>query len=104
MCDTVFTAFFEQIATNDDDTLGIADISNGRITISPNPANNTVSVKAPEQMQLIEIMDMTGITVMRHPTSSEAVSLDLSIMPTGVYILRLHLPDRSEVRKLVVRH
>ncbi len=103
VCDTVFTAFFEQIGS-DDDTVGIASARDGIVLLMPNPANNTVYVKAPEQMQLIQIIDMTGNTVLQFPISTETAVLDLHHLPAGIYMIRLYLPGRTEVRKLVIKH
>ena len=70
----------------------------GMITLSPNPATQTVMVESPLPMTLLEAYDEKGALM----TSTATPTLDVSRWPTGVYLLRIYTPQGVAVKKLLV--
>ena len=68
------------------------------LNIYPNPTTGVVNVAADEDVQRVEVYDRTG----RRVTTFERQStIDLSRFATGIYTLRVILPERIEVRRVV---
>ena len=74
------------------------------VTLSPNPATASVTVACGEPMQSVELLDLDGrILLEQQPSGSSTTTLDTSTIPTGTYLLRIHTPQGTAVKKLVVR-
>lgn len=76
-------------------TAGLTPIS---ITVSPNPAQNKVSVHASDlegQWTSIDILDVNGKVILRTEGAfhSGAERLNISSLPSGTYLLRLRSAD-----------
>lgn len=71
-----------------------------RLTISPNPAKESVTVECDIKDGTITLLDIRGRTLAAMPSSQS--SIDLSGLPAGTYILRLTAPQGSAVKKLTV--
>lgn len=84
----------EQLLSNE-----IQDISVGNISISPNPAHNTLYVHLPDILVdiiiNIKIYDATGVLVYnrKEPISSSRISVDVSNLPKGIYIVSINGND-----------
>lgn len=68
------------------------------LNIYPNPTTGMVNVTAEEEVQRIEVYDYTGRSVATYERQS---TIDLSRLATGIYTLRVILPERIEVRRVV---
>ena len=86
----------------------ILSIQNGsmleRLTgVMPNPAVGTAKVVSSFGMSMVEAYDMSGTLVHRQKADGLATTLDVRRWPTGTYLLRIHTPQGTAVKKLVVR-
>lgn len=70
----------------------------GMITLSPNPATQTVTVDSPLPMTLLEAYDEKGALM----TSTSTPTLDVRHWPSGTYLLRIHTPQGTAMKKLTV--
>lgn len=81
-------------------TVDVAEVNvqeNGRIY--PNPTNGMLFIDAAITGAVVaEVHDIAGRLALRTPTTG---SLDLSSLPMGTYILRVHLPEGPLVRTVV---
>lgn len=71
----------------------IPSLNNGLVaaTISPNPVLTSIRIDVPYQGDfLIEIIDLTGKTVIRKGGLNSQTQLDVSELPPGPYVLRLY--------------
>jgi len=64
------------------------EISAQAISIHPNPVSDVLYVTA-ENMQLIEIMDMLGRTVLKRTTTNNRESIDVTELREGLYFIRI---------------
>jgi hypothetical protein len=85
----------------------------GRITLSPNPANDKINIEwtvAREGELEIDILDISGKEVMRIPFAGRIAAgngdktIDVSLLADGTYMVRCRLNDEIIHRKLVVKH
>lgn len=61
---------------------------NNEIVASPNPSESgTVSMTVTETDSQIRVYNVTGVEVLRHAVAGTNVSLDVSTLPTGVYVV-----------------
>ena len=86
----------------------ILSIQNGslldRLTgVMPNPAVGTAKVVSSFGMSMVEAYDMSGTLVHRQKADGLATTLDVRHWPTGTYLLRIHTPQGTATKKLVVR-
>ena len=86
----------------------ILTIENGglldRLTgVMPNPAVGTAKVVSSFGISMVEAYDMGGTLVHRQKADGLATTLDVRHWPTGTYLLRIHTPQGTAVKKLVVR-
>ncbi len=79
------------------------------LRILPNPADGWVTLDwptPPEPDLKIDILDATGRSVWQTQMApaAAAVSFDCSVLPAGLYILRMEGNGRAGVRRLLVAH
>ena len=91
-CDTMSGPFFMHL-------LGVGNISNtSQIDIYPNPAGNEIHVTAPVPLKAT-ISGMDGRVLLQSDTVQ---TIDISMLPAGLYLIELTDNDgNKEVRKLV---
>lgn len=63
---------------------------NGSIEISPNPASNQLSIVSPENINSLQVTDITGKLLIDKQTKGQKQVLDISTLPPGMYMLRLN--------------
>jgi hypothetical protein len=77
---------------------GLSFLLKNSIIISPNPASTTIHITTAENNYQVEICDLTGRT---YPTTISKDQIDVSNLPTGIYLLRLKTEKGSVVKKFV---
>ena len=82
--------------------LGIDEVADAAVTVSPNPATDRCTVSA-DGLQRVMVVDVTGQTMCVAEASADSVTLDLQAVPTGFYLLRIQTADGTCVKKLVVK-
>lgn len=93
--DMTYTATFA-------DNVGIDEVAMGEVTLFPNPASSTVTVRA-NGMEQVSIIDLNGRTVMTQRVDTETATFDLGTLAKGTYFVRIVGQQASAVRKLVVK-
>ena len=68
------------------------------MNVYPNPTSGMLIVEADEEVERVEVYDYTGRCV---ATYEKQTTIDLSRLATGIYTLRVTLPERIEVRRVV---
>ena len=69
-----------------------------RLALYPNPTTGIITVEADEEVVRVEVFDYTGRNV---AVFESQTTLDLSRLAAGIYTLRITLPERIEVRRVV---
>ncbi len=71
----------------------------------PNPTQGMFSVKAEKPMEEILIADMNGKLLMRKAPNAMTERFDISDLPSGVYIIRVHFDENTwETGRIVLVH
>jgi hypothetical protein len=74
------------------------------ISLSPNPANNIVTVNGSFGKGVISVVNSTGQTVLCVSSKAAPVNLDVSHLPGGLYVLRFIDPSTIINKKLLISH
>ena len=72
------------------------------ISLYPNPANNIVTVIGSFGKGTISVINSTGQTVLSVNSNAPPVSLDVSLLPAGMYVLRFSDPSTIINKKLLI--
>lgn len=104
-------AFLQLIDLNMDNSLpeswvasydfdNVEALSEGSISIYPNPSSGIINISTEEDMISVEVFDITGkrMAVYRSRT------IDLSNLPNGLYNLRISTAGKSVVGKIALMH
>lgn len=105
VCDTSFTAFFAPLPDTGD-TSGndrIISVDEIELSISPNPAEDLVTINSSVSISNIELYDMQGHLRYSHHAKSNSISLSVSKIPSGIYILCVQTERGRAYTKLVRR-
>lgn len=80
--------------------LDIADMGASAVQLYPNPAHDRVVVAA-DGMRSVQLVNLMGQVVETRHTQSDALTLDLSNLPAGVYFVRVETASNIVVKKLI---
>ncbi|MFZ9942755.1 MAG: T9SS type A sorting domain-containing protein [Bacteroidia bacterium] len=90
--------------------LGINSLADGvGFSMYPNPANNWFQLDCSDLKQnhnnlQLDIQDLAGRSLLSISRVSDVERVDVSNLPTGLYLVRLSGPGYSSVTKLIVEH
>ncbi|MEL7378292.1 MAG: T9SS type A sorting domain-containing protein, partial [Bacteroidota bacterium] len=74
------------------------------LSISPNPANELVTIQAHDPIESYTLTSVTGQVVMtRKVDGLERVSFRVSDLPAGIYMVTVTTADEQITQRLVVR-
>ena len=83
-------------------TVGIADIPANSISIYPNPTQNQLTIDGRDlQINRVEICDLAGRVVFGQPQGSP-LQINVSALPAGIYLVKIHTDKGVVTRKVVV--
>jgi len=71
------------------------------ISVVPNPTTGKLFITSAEKIKNIEIFDATGKPVLNERINSFDKSIDISLLQTGIYFIRIHTGNGTEVMKVV---
>ncbi|HEY0262209.1 MAG TPA: T9SS type A sorting domain-containing protein [Chitinophagales bacterium] len=85
-------------------SLGISDVKEISFTLSPNPANSTITIKGTENIEGIVIANVLGEKVFTENNAStgSAKVLDISMLPNGIYIAQINTHKGIGEKRFVV--
>ena len=68
------------------------------LTLHPNPTTGKLTIRTDEKVIRVNVFDYTGRCI---ASFERQTTVDLSLLATGLYTLRVTLPERIEVRRVV---
>ncbi len=83
--------------------VGIDDVEDATLTVYPNPARHIVSVNLPDAHGTLTLFDVTGRRQMQCQTTSSEVTIDVSTLPQGVYMLQYTSQRGTSTTRFVVK-
>lgn len=82
--------------------VGLQDLHNSTLSISPNPSSAIFNIKFPEEgVYLLTVLDTQGKVLLVKTTNETDVQIDLSDYESAVYFLRVERSAGSTVEKLI---
>jgi hypothetical protein len=85
--------------------IGIQEISHSHgIVLFPNPANQVINLYFPSngiKSTLVEIFDHTGKVILKEETLENRSIVDISRLPTGIYLARITGQNEKAVLKFI---
>lgn len=81
--------------------LGVSQFTAAQVKLYPNPADQTLTVSLPQNIDRIEIVNMLGQTVVRNATSGKEVKVDVSNLAGGSYLIKIHSANESVTSKFI---
>lgn len=88
------------------DVSAVQEINAGRfISVYPNPAGELLHISSDSQLKSLALYDVSGKLLLKKPVNSYYTELDLSSLPSGIYLL--HVTDESGMihpEKLLINH
>ncbi len=70
-----------------------------RLSVMPNPAARFLTVSGLNRTGQIEVFDMQGKRVIQNTVQSQALSIDLSNLQSGMYLLKYNNGTNTEIQK-----
>ena len=84
-------------------SVGIDDVANAAISLYPNPASSTVTLKGIEGKATVTVVDMNGRKAGEWTVSDGQLTIDVTEMAQGAYFVRIVGEQVNAIRKLIVR-
>ena len=82
---------------------GIEDVSFGEVTLFPNPASSSVTLRGIEGATSVSLVDVNGVETSRWNVNGGELTFDVSLLAKGAYFLRITGEQTTIVRKLIVK-
>ena len=86
--------------TEGSDTLSSEQNSYVKTRVFPNPVKDVLNINSTQQLLSYDIFDILGKNLMTKSVYSNYVEIDLSNLPSGIYILRYLTEDKQVVKKI----
>ena len=96
------TYYLDSIAITGTQLVGIKNINadNHHIAVYPNPATSNVTIESPLH-SVIEISNIEGQLIRTLASNSIKTNINVSALPSGVYVVAVKTENGTEVRKFV---
>lgn len=95
--------YFDNIIFGDSSLLNTPSFEATQIELGPNPASDRLTIRSTDQIDQITIYDPLGRSVLELTPNSSALDLDISMLHSGMYIVRLTQENRTTTKKLIVK-
>lgn len=82
-------------------TVGINDLDVANLKLYPNPTDSVINISYKETIDSIEVYSMTGQRLMVQDTISNNVTVDMTELPAGTYMVKISVGQNSQIIKVV---
>ncbi|GHT33703.1 hypothetical protein FACS189434_08500 [Bacteroidia bacterium] len=80
----------------------VEDLQAQGISIFPNPTKDEIFIKSENEIEKIEVVDITGRTVGAYNYSpSQNGAINISALPAGVYLVKIFVDGQSITKKII---
>ena len=80
---------------------GINEVMQNEISVAPNPAINNITLNYLEPHSSINIYNLQGQLLIKKITIAEQTEIDMSELPSGIYLLQIESKEGVVVKKVV---
>lgn len=81
--------------------LGVSDISKAEFAYYPNPVKDFLNISGKSKVSKIEIFELSGKQILSKNADNQNVQLNLSSLPSGVYIIKVTSAKTTETFKII---
>lgn len=92
----------ESVHTNNSIT-GINVLNSSTINVFPNPAINYIQIQSQENIQTIELMNLSGQLVQQYQPGRNEFSLKVDHLDKGIYLLKIYTTLGLEIKEIIVQ-
>ena len=85
----------------DDGTASVDGLDQFNFSYGPNPASNSINVKAAKVIQSIEVYSVLGQSVLTETIGQRSSSIDISSLPKGIYIMKAAIEGATGTFKFI---
>jgi hypothetical protein len=89
------------IASNDVITSTGETVSDGSLKIYPNPVSEILTINSDFEIKTVFLADMFGRLIVKTYPDSQSYELNVSGLPSGIYILRIEGTNKTFIRKVI---
>ncbi|MEE4258891.1 MAG: M14 family zinc carboxypeptidase [Bacteroidales bacterium] len=86
-----------------DTSVGISDSNDPKIRLYPNPVSDLLRIETDFEIEFINVSDASGRKFISENANSKNVSIDLSSLQSGIYIVHAVGKDASAISKIIKR-
>ena len=86
-----------------DTSVGISEFRNEDVQLYPNPVSDLLHIDTEFKMKTVRVTDINGRELIRKNVNSNQISIDLSSLKTGIYIVHTIGKDNSGISKIIKR-
>jgi hypothetical protein len=83
--------------------VGISDSNDPKIRLYPNPVSDLLRIETDFEIEFINVSDASGRKFISENANSKNVSIDLSSLQSGIYIVHAVGKDASAISKIIKR-
>ncbi|MBC7452039.1 MAG: T9SS type A sorting domain-containing protein, partial [Cytophagales bacterium] len=83
-------------------TTGISAADERSLKVYPNPTSGTLTIETETNFDYISLNNIIGQEVLSYKSNAASVSLDVSSLPKGVYLMKVTCGDRILDKKVIV--
>lgn len=101
--DAIWIATGNGVSKLVDTNIGMKEKDSRNLTIYPNPATTQVEVSVPGYPATLSVVSMVGTSVLTQPITSSRITLDVTSLQSGIYIVKIEAPTITYTKKLIIK-
>ncbi len=82
-------------------TLGVSSFETSNIKMYPNPATTNFTIEAQEAVEKVAVYNMLGQEVIAQNTNSQQVTIDISTLQVGVYVVKATINGAVSTSRII---
>ncbi|MBC5991735.1 M4 family metallopeptidase [Pontibacter cellulosilyticus] len=79
----------------------LGDDAGPDVVVYPNPTSNYILVSTPAEKATVQVMSITGIELLRAEVKGANQRVDVSSLPSGIYMIRIHDGQKETHQRLI---
>jgi hypothetical protein len=83
-------------------SVGLQELNGNVVSISPNPTNGSLTIYSKTELQKIEVVSVTGQTLLCEMPTNVSHTLHLDNFANGIYFVNLYQDNRIVKREKIV--
>jgi hypothetical protein len=93
--------FMDTVSMVEDTTASIENLKKFNFNTYPNPATHNLNISASKKIEKIEIFNLIGQKVLARETNDAHISLDVSNLKKGIYIIKAEIAGLNGAYKFI---